>query len=158
MIGSPVDARPAGAAVAVSRPSCGFSPATVSPEHAFPSTDRDKRASVHRVTLIIGAVCDRFVVLIADRRITTTNASGEVTDQEDLHTKTVFLDGRYIMGFAGLARLGPKNYRMEQWLVEDALKASGGADYFDLLADKTGKALEEAGYGVKKGSPRAHAF
>lgn len=110
------------------------------------------------MTLIIGAVCDRFVVLVADRRITTTNASGEVTDQEDLHTKTVFLDGRYIMGFTGLARLGPKNDRMEQWLLEEALKASGGADYSELLAERNGKALEEAGYGVNRGSTRAHVF
>jgi hypothetical protein len=105
----------------------------------------------------MGAVTQRFVVLVADRRITTSE-NGVVKNQDDLDTKTAFLDGRYVMGFAGLARLGPQSYRMEQWLVDVALAGYTGDDYFEHLADQTGKALEAANYGIRRDAPRAHSF
>jgi len=106
------------------------------------------------MTLIMSAATKRFVVLVSDRRITTFER-GRPVHRDDLHTKSAFMAGRYIMGFAGLARLGPEKTRVEQWLVEDALGGYRGDEFFEVLAEQTGSAVQAMLRVLRKASLRS---
>jgi hypothetical protein len=66
------------------------------------SSEPLNRTEVH-MTLILTALTDAYVALASDRCITSSeihrNGSVTVKSQEDTNTKSVILDGRYIMGF-----------------------------------------------------------
>lgn len=73
--------------------------------------------------------------------------------QEDTDTKTIVLDGRHVLGFAGLARLPREGMdsvsgeagrqRMESWLSE-ALNDVAPQDYWTTIAERFGPAAENA--------------
>lgn len=78
-----------------------------------------------------------------------------MTTQEDSDTKTIILDRRYLMGFAGLARVrgdgvdpafgGPRRRRLEAWLGEE-LAGKDPDGYFETIAESFGPLCEAQGY------------
>jgi hypothetical protein len=105
------------------------------------------------MTLIMAAITRSYAIVASDRRITRRerDATGvfKKTSFDDSDTKTIMLDRRYLMGFAGLGRVQvpgqTKGKRLEQWMAEDALAEAPreGHDYFDVLARKSGPLCEE---------------
>ena len=100
----------------------------------------DERA---KMTAILGLITPRFVILIADRRITrmVRSESGAlvVENQDDTATKSIYLDGRFIMGFTGVAQVDGEP--IEKWVC-DLLVDHNPTDYFEFLAKKIGEAFE----------------
>ena len=102
------------------------------------------------MTLILAAITRGYAVVASDRRITvseTTSSGQRILSQDDSDTKTVLLDRKYSMGYAGLGRIrhcdetGEVRFRqrMEAWLL-DALSGAGETgDYFQILAERCGE-------------------
>lgn len=65
------------------------------------------------MTLIVAIATDEWVALASDRRVTWRH--GNKTERfEDDTMKTFVLDGRFLLGFTGVARIG--GVHMEEWL------------------------------------------
>lgn len=98
------------------------------------------------MTLIMAAVTQHYAVLVSDRRITSSEWNGfnwEVVSQQDTDTKSIFLNGRYIMGFTGMARVEQET--MEKWLA-DTLAGIDPDDYFTVIESEFGKVCEADDY------------
>lgn len=71
------------------------------------------------MTLILTAVCDRFIVQVADRRFVYESAGMATADDES--TKQVVVNGdhfRLVAGFAGLAKAADERWSTGFWLAE----------------------------------------
>lgn len=111
------------------------------------------------MTLIVAMATRDFILLASDRRVTRTEtvAPGRTVtlSQDDTDTKTIVLNGRYILGFAGLARIpqpgidsltgAPNRQRMEAWLCA-VLSGVSPDDYWSTIADRFGTVVEEANF------------
>lgn len=86
---------------------------------------------LYQLTLVLGAVTDRYVVLATDRRISWRQGGRQVT-RTDSDTKSFVLNGQFIMGFTGVARV--LQTRMER-LVAECLVDVRPQEYFTTLAD-----------------------
>src|SRR3712207_7977 len=98
------------------------------------------------MTLIMAAVTPHYAILVSDRRITRyrqTRNTLEVVSQQDSDTKSVFLDGRYIMGFTGKASIAEEP--MEKWLC-DTLAGIDPNNYFAVIEAEFGKVCEADRY------------
>lgn len=116
------------------------------------------------MTLIVALLTPEFALLASDRRVTQTRrdrsapGGGVVLKQVDEDTKTTILDGRYTMGFAGLARVRHQETdaltgqamreRMESWLAR-TLTPVHPLNYFSVLADEFGRESESQRYRLR---------
>jgi hypothetical protein len=102
------------------------------------------------MTLVLICLSAEYIVHVSDRRL--TSAANELPTSE--HTnKAIFLDGRYIFGFTGLAQLGGK--RADLWFAQE-IQQTEDAPLVDRLLS-LGRSLPAA---VRYAPPkyRAHAF
>jgi hypothetical protein len=89
------------------------------------------------MTLIVPFVCDQFVALASDRRI-TWQIGGASSKWEDTENKAVVLAGHHLLGYTGFARLG--GVKTEQWVVEK-LVGRDPSSYFHVLREEAERAV-----------------
>lgn len=65
------------------------------------------------MTLILTCLADDYIVQVSDRRLTLASDPAQATS--DHTNKAIFLDGRYIFGFTGLAQLSGQ--RADLWFA-----------------------------------------
>lgn len=73
------------------------------------------------MTLILTCLADEYIVQVSDRRLTLASDPAHATS--DHTNKAIFLDGRYIFGFTGLAQLGGQ--RADLWFAENINTING---------------------------------
>jgi hypothetical protein len=89
------------------------------------------------VTFIAAVATPGFVVLASDRRITTV-IGDSIVSTIDRDTKAINLNGEYLMGFTGLARITGR--KTEEWVV-DTLADVAPELYRRVLADESAKII-----------------
>jgi hypothetical protein len=67
------------------------------------------------MTLILTCLSAEYIVQVSDRRLTLASDPNQVSSEHA--NKAIFLDGRYIFGFTGLAKLGAQ--RADLWFAEN---------------------------------------
>lgn len=95
------------------------------------------------MTLIVGVVTEKFAFLVSDRRITWFDDRAEPVGFEDSENKAILLNGNFLMGYTGFARLGhsdsrPDGIETDFWTAE-VLAHSQPEKYFVDLRDAISK-------------------
>lgn len=94
------------------------------------------------MTLVLICMADEYIIHVSDRRLTLASEPQQPTSEHA--NKAIFLDGRYIFGFTGLAELGGK--RTDLWFAEQ-IQATGDmplANRLHLLAKQLPAAVRYA--------------
>lgn len=110
------------------------------------------------MTLVATVLTQNFAIMASDRRIvwgkTKVDGSREVLAKEDADTKAIVIDGRFLMGFAGLGRYfepgevlaNDHGWRMEGWILNTLAAAPSPTTRFEYLADRAGELCERVAY------------
>jgi hypothetical protein len=113
------------------------------------------------MTLIIAAITREIAILSSDRRIQYTRRTSEseieVITSEDTDTKSAIIDGRYVLGYAGMGRIirpgaTHQGWRVEAWMTTELGHDASEDVFFDALAEKFGLVCEEVAFA------RPHVF
>ena len=79
------------------------------------------------MTLIVGAMCDKYAIQVSDRRL--SSGGQVVNDESDKSTILFCNNARFIVGFTGLAGYG--SFDTHSWLLQ-TLRDAGPPEFTPL--------------------------
>lgn len=86
------------------------------------------------VTLIISVASPDAVLQASDRRFVWLRPSGAAQRRDDEANKALFYAGRMAFAFTGLAEMGPRRQRTDEWMADVLNPVSGQAEALEALS------------------------
>src|SRR4051794_20829200 len=114
------------------------------------------------MTLMISVITDKAVLQVSDRRLIWLEADGSTRPMNDNKNKAVVFGKRMVFAYTGLANLGPRRQRTDEWLAEEirqAIQGPGSQD--EILEHIARKATERLQHHLCASLPtvqRGHEF
>lgn len=85
------------------------------------------------MTLVIAVASENAVLQVSDRRLVWLRRDGGILRRDDDANKAVVYGDRLMFAYTGLAELGPRRQRTDEWIAETLNPVAGQAEALEAL-------------------------
>ena len=113
------------------------------------------------MTLIISVLTEDAVLQASDRRLVWLEPDGSFRPRDDDRNKAVMFGKRMVFAYTGLANLGPRKQKTDDWLAQvlhNCREDGDQGDILDSLARETTARLQHDLYANLPAAQRGHEF